>query len=108
MGSAKAHRDPSWGRAVWNQPPAWPWALDETELGTADFRAIKFNIYQATLAAPNGAGLSVHAHANAHFRPALASNGVAAHLLWRCPLAQVALKTGDRLEGQFVVQLNRR
>jgi hypothetical protein len=107
-GMAKARRDPKWGPAIWNQAPAWPWALDETELGAADFRAVKFNIYRATLAAPSGSGLSVHANGDVHFRAALATNGVAAHLLWRCPLAQVALDPGDHLRGQFVVELNER
>jgi hypothetical protein len=106
-GSAQAHRDPKWGPAKWNLRPAWPWALDETELGTADFRSVKFNVYEAALAAPDGAGLTLHANADAHFRSALAPGGVAAHFLWRCPLGQVPLKPGDRVQGEFVVQLNR-
>ena len=57
-GTARAHRDTKWGKAVWNQRPAWPWSLDETELGTADFRSIKYNIYEATLASPDGTGLT--------------------------------------------------
>ena len=107
-GIAKAHRDPKWGQAIWNQAPAWPWTLDESELGTADFRAVKFNIYEAALAAPDGSGLSVQANGDVHFRAALATNGVAVHLLWRCPLAQVVLDPGDHLQGRFVVQLNGR
>ena len=105
-GAAKAHRDLSWGPAIWNQARAWPWFLDETELGTTDFRSVKFNIYEATLAAVDGFGLSAHANADAHFRAALATNGVAAHLLWRCPLAQVSLNPGNHLQGQFVVELH--
>ncbi|HOX59139.1 MAG TPA: glycoside hydrolase family 2 TIM barrel-domain containing protein [Candidatus Paceibacterota bacterium] len=104
-GIARAHRDRKWGEACWNLRPAWPWSLDETDLGTADFRSIKYNIHQAALAAPNGLGLSVHSDRDAHFRAALAPGGVAAHLLWRCPLGQVSLKPNDRLQGEFVVGL---
>jgi beta-galactosidase len=105
-GLAQAHRNRKWGAARWNERPLWPWALDETELGTADFRSVKFNIYDAWLLAPDGSGLRAHADADGHFRAALASGGVAAHLLWRCPLGQVPLKTGDRLQGQFLVALS--
>jgi hypothetical protein len=104
-GTARAHRDKKWGEARWNQRPIWPWALDETELGTADFRSVKYNIYEAALVSPNGSGFNAHAHGDAHFRAALAPGGVAAHLLWRCPLGQVTLKPNDRLQGEFAVRL---
>ena len=107
-GSAKARRAAKWSPARWNQPPAWPWALDETEMGTADFRSVKFNVYEAGLSSPGGSGVSLHANADAHFRAALAPDGVAAHLLWRCPLGQVPLKPGDRLHGEFIVRLHTR
>ena len=104
-GTARAHRDQKWGEAHWNVRPAWPWSQDETELGTADFRSIKYNIREAALVLPDGSGLSAHANGDAHFRAALAPGGVAAHLLWRCPLGQVPLKPSDRLQGEFVVRL---
>ena len=104
-GSAKAHRDKKWGEARWNTPPSWPWCLDETELGTADFRAIKHNIYEAALLSPDGSGISAHANADAHFRATLAPGGVAAHLLWRCPLGQVPLKSNDHLQERFAIVL---
>ena len=104
-GTARAHRDRKWGEARWNQRPIWPWALDETELGITDFRSIKYNIYEASLVSPNGTGLSAHANGNAHFRATLAPGGMAAHLLWRCPLGQVPLKPKERLQGEFVVRL---
>jgi hypothetical protein len=85
--------------------PAWPWSQDETELGTADFRSIKYGIREAALVSPDGSGLRVYAGGDAHFRAALAPGGVAAHLLWRCPLGQVQLKPNDRLHGEFVVGL---
>jgi hypothetical protein len=104
-GTARAHRNKKWGEARWNVRPAWPWSQDETELGTADFRSIKYSIREAALVAPDGSGLSIFADGDAHFRAALAPGGVAAHLLWRCPLGQVQLKPDDRLHGEFVVGL---
>lgn len=104
-GTARAHRDPKWGQAQWNVRPAWPWSQDETELGTADFRSIKYGIREAALVSPDGSGLRIYAGGDAHFRAALAPGGVAAHLLWRCPLGQVQLKPNDRLHGEFVVRL---
>lgn len=107
QGSARAHRDKKLGEARWNQRPSWPWALDETELGTSDFRSAKYNIYEAALVSRNGSGLGVQANADAHVRAALAPEGVNAHLLWRCPLGQVCLLPGDRLQGAFVVRLGK-
>ncbi len=57
-GRAKARRDKKWGNRNWKQPPAWPWSLDETELGTNEFRSIKFSIYEASLLAPDGSSVS--------------------------------------------------
>src|SRR5208282_747968 len=105
-GTANAQRDPALGPAVWNIPPAWPWSLDQTGQGTADFRAVKLNIYEATLSAPDGTGLTVNANADADFRAALETNDVGAFVLWQCPLAQVTLNPGDQVQGQFNVQLN--
>jgi hypothetical protein len=105
QGTARAHRDAKWGKASWNQRPAWPWSLDETEMGTADFRSIKYNIYEAALTSPGGLGLKVYANGDAHFRAALAPGGITADMLWRCPLGQVTLKPNDRLHGEFVVRL---
>jgi hypothetical protein len=85
--------------------PTWPWSQDQTELGTADFRGIKFNIYEAALKAADGSGLTVHANADAHVRCCLAENGVLLHALSRCPLGQVVIKKGDRLTGDFVIEM---
>jgi beta-galactosidase len=106
QGTARAHRDRNWGEARWNQRPTWPWSLDETELGTADFRSVKYNFYQAGLASPDGSGFSAHANGDAHVRAALTPGGIAVHLLRRCPLGQVPLKPNDRLQGEFVVRLS--
>jgi hypothetical protein len=79
--------------------------MDEIELGTADFRCVKFKVYEAGLAAPDGSGLSLRVRADAHFRAALAPQGVAAYMLWRCLLGQVALRPGDRIQGESTVRL---
>ena len=104
-GSAKARRDKRWGEESWNKRPTWPWSLDETELGTTDFRSVKFNIYEASLVAPNGSGLRVHANADAHIRPAMSKQGVNMHILSYCRLGQVLLKKGDHLSGEYVVEV---
>ena len=88
-----------------NVQPSWPWSQDETELGTADFRAIKFNIYHAWLLAPDRSGVEVNANADVHFRACLAGDGVKMNILSQCPLAQVVLKKGDRLTGDYTVCL---
>jgi hypothetical protein len=104
-GTAKAHRDNKWPEQPANVKPAWPWSQDQTKLGTADFRSIKFCIYEASLVAPDGSGVRVDANADAHFRACLADQGVMMHILSQCPLAQVVLKNGDRLTGDFSVRL---
>ena len=104
-GTAKAHRDKKWPDQPANVKPAWPWSQDQTELGTADFRSIKFCIYEASLVAPDGSGVRVEANADAHFRACLATNGVKMHILSQCPLAPVVLKNGARLTGDYSVRL---
>jgi hypothetical protein len=107
-GVAKAHRDKKFGEAPWNKRPTWPWSLDETEQGTADFRSVKFNIYEASLLSKKGKGLHVAGNADIHFRSALATNGVTADILTRCPLGQVSIKSGDHLTAEFKVHLLQR
>ena len=104
-GTAKAHRDKQWPDQPANVKPAWPWSQDQTELGTADFRSIKFCIYEASLEAPDRSGVRVDANADAHFRACLAGQNVQMHILSQCPLAPVLLKKGDRLTGNFSVSL---
>ena len=51
--------------------PEWPWRLDENEYGTRDFRATKYNIYEAELVGARGSGLRVAciaAHQARHWR----------------------------------------
>jgi hypothetical protein len=105
-GTARAHRDSHFKPPQWNRRPEWPWSLDETELGTADFRSIKYNIYEASLRSSSGAGLAAHASADAHFRAALSTNGVMAYVLRRCPLGQVQIKAGQHLKDEFAIQVD--
>jgi beta-galactosidase len=104
-GTAKAKRDKKWPEQRANIKPEWPWSQDQTQLGTADFRSIKFHIYAASLVAPDGSGVQVEANADTHFRACLAAPGVWMHVLSQCPLAPVVLKKGTRLTGDFNVHL---
>ncbi|MCC6123453.1 MAG: hypothetical protein IT426_00675 [Pirellulales bacterium] len=105
VGTAKALRAGKRGTDPENVKPSWPWSQDQTELGTADFRSIKFNVYEASLRASDGNGVTVRANADAHVRACLAEKGVLLHVLSRCPLGQVVIKNGDRLTGEFVVEI---
>ena len=84
--------------------PDWPWSQDQTELGTADFRSIKFHVHEAELDGSDGSGLRVEARADRHVRACVAGDGVLLHVLTRCPLGQVTMRRGDRLQGDCVVQ----
>jgi hypothetical protein len=104
-GHARARRTARHDSTEERRPPAWPWALDQTELGTNDFRSVKLNVYEAALRAGDGAGLRLHANADAHVRACLDPAGVRLHLLTECRLGPVAIHPGDRLQGQFAIEL---
>lgn len=103
-GIARARRDeslpdqPDWRR------PGWPWALDQTELGTNDFRGTKFCVYEAGLSGSSG-GVTLLAEADRHVRACLAADGVWLHLISDCRMGPIVLRAGDRLEGSFVVRI---
>ncbi|MCC6445256.1 MAG: hypothetical protein IT210_17575 [Armatimonadetes bacterium] len=103
-GSAQARRDPKWGDGP-EIPPSWPWQLDQTDRGTADFRSVKFHIYEASLLAPNHTGVRVYADGDAHVRTALAGQETHLHILSDCWLGPVVLKNGSRISGEFTVEL---
>jgi hypothetical protein len=105
IGRAKARRSGRRSADPEGVPPTWPWSLDQTELGTADFRAVKLNVYEAALLSPDGAGLRVRARADLHVRPCLAESEVLLHVLSRCPLGQVTIRPGDRIAGRCAVEL---
>jgi len=104
-GTARSRRDKKWPDQPANLKPAWPWSQDQNEFGTADFRSIKFCIYEASLAASDGSGVRVEANADFHFRASLADQGVKLHVLSQCPLAPAMLKNGARLVGGFGIRL---
>jgi beta-galactosidase len=104
-GRAKSLRAGTRGADPEGVRPTWPWSQDQTELGTADFRSIKFNVYDAALVAEDGSGLEIHARADRHVRPCLAENAVLLHVLTRCELGQVVLNHGNELAGDCVVDL---
>ncbi|HEY2083755.1 MAG TPA: glycoside hydrolase family 2 TIM barrel-domain containing protein [Verrucomicrobiae bacterium] len=104
-GISKAWRDKKWPEQPVNMKPAWPWSQDRTKLGTADFRSIKFHIYEASLASHDGSGVRVEAAADVHFRACVAEQGVKMHVLSQCPLAPVVLAKGARLTGEFRIRL---
>lgn len=86
--------------------PEWPWSLDQTDLGTADFRSVKFHVYEAALTDAAGRGVKVLAAGNVHVRACVDPTGGAwLHLLSACRLGQTVLKPGDRITGEFTVQL---
>ena len=72
-------------------------------MGTRDFRATKYNIYEATLLAPNGAGIRVDANGSASVRACLTEEGVAFQALLAPPPAQLT-KT-NHLSGTFSIRL---
>ncbi len=83
--------------------PRWPWALDETEEGTAGFRAVKLNVHEASLTSKKGDGVAVLAAGDIHIRAAVEGPETAFYLLTRCGLAPRLVRQGDRLTGEFVV-----
>ncbi len=85
--------------------PTWPWSQDETELGTADFRSVKFNCYEASLRAANGSGLRIHSAADRHVRACLATDSVLMHVLTRCPLGQEVILPKGGLEAECTFEL---
>jgi beta-galactosidase len=55
-------------------PPAWSWSLDDTPLGTNDFRSTKRNIIQASLTSAAGPGLTVLSAGKQNVRAGLESD----------------------------------
>ena len=94
--------------------PLCPWHLDANEYGTRDFRAAKYNIYDAALTAPDASGLRVDADGSVDVRACLAEHGVLLHVLrsrtpasaslpWPYSPAAARLETAGRLTGMFSV-----
>ncbi|HOZ45947.1 MAG TPA: glycoside hydrolase family 2 TIM barrel-domain containing protein [Candidatus Hydrogenedentes bacterium] len=83
-GHASAQMPKKWrdaGSPPYLSPPEWPWHLDANELGTRDFRATKYTVYEACLEAPGGAGIRIDSDASHNVRACLASGAVHLHVL---------------------------
>ena len=83
--------------------------MDQTALGTNDFRSIKYNIYEASLANEGGeTALTAFGEADVHVRACLdpETNDVLFHLLDRCRLGPRVLEKGDKISGSFSVRLS--
>ena len=65
-----------------------------------------FAVRTASLTTRAGAGLAVHANADAHVRACLAGDRVLLHVLTDCNAAPVTLKKGDHLTGTFTITLH--
>ncbi len=98
-GRAKARRDKKWPEQPANMRPNWPWSQDQTELGTADFRSVKFHIYEASVVAPDGSGVRVEANADAHVRASIAQHRTLLHVLSQCPLSPQVVAHGASMKG---------
>ncbi len=59
QGTATALRDPVGTADDPKKEPAWPWSLDQTTAGTADFRSSKFDILEASLRSGQGTAVQV-------------------------------------------------
>ena len=58
-GQARSRRASAWPSIDPRTPPPWPWAQDENEQGTNDFRATRSHIFSYTLADPDGFGVTL-------------------------------------------------
>jgi hypothetical protein len=105
QGTAKAMRAGNREVDPENIRPTWPWSQDQTELGTTDFRSIKFNIYAAELTTPHGPGLRLLSNAKAHLRCNLTADAVQFHALSRCRMGQIAIQAGSKLQGSFTTEI---
>ena len=102
--------------APYSSRPAWPWFLDANAYGTRDFRATKYNVYEAALTVPNGTGLRVDSDGTADVRACVADNAVWLHVLqsqppggsslpWPLGTPLRKLEDGAHVSGCFAVRL---
>jgi translation initiation factor IF-1 len=64
-------------------------------------------VYEAALLTASGSGLKVHANRDAHVRACVDGNGIAMHILSRCRMAELKLNDGDRISGEFTIEILR-
>jgi hypothetical protein len=61
-------------------PPRWPWSLDNSALGSNDFRSTKRNINWAALECPGSAGVVVVSDGRQHVRATVETDRIALHI----------------------------
>ena len=105
-GRAKALRTGQRGRDPEGVRPTWPWSQDQTELGTADFRSVKYHCYEASLTGGRRIGPASPRRRRPARSRCLAEDSVLMHVLTRCPLGQVVMRPGDRLEAECTIELS--
>jgi len=102
-------------------PPAWPWAKDNSPMGSNDFRSTKRNIRWAGLLRPEGAGLLVLSDGRQHARAMVETDRISLHVNdwyggtnagwweWEHNYGKGRLlRKGDRLETTVHLRLVRR
>jgi beta-galactosidase len=93
--------------------PDCSWHLDENEYGTRDFRATKYNIYEAEVTGEDGSGIQILSNGTTDIRVNLADKGVMINLLvspiqsgrdnqMGCPVRMI--QSGDHLIGSFSIK----
>jgi hypothetical protein len=104
-GAALAHRNPPAQPGDDRRAPSWPWSQDETKQGTADFRGVKLNVFEASLSSGGQGGVRVEADADRHVRACLDPGGVALHILTQCRMGPVTQTKGQRITAEATVVL---
>ena len=61
-------------------PPEWPFAQDDSPMGTNDFRSSKRNFLSASLCDAAGFGVMFSSDGSQHFRSAIESDRIAAYV----------------------------
>jgi len=115
-GKASALRDLAGKADDSKKEPTWPWALDQTTAGTADFRSSKFDIVDASLRSGQGTALQVIGGTKQAVRAAI--KGAAIRLLvndfagsetdgcfQRAGHTVISLELGKKLTGVINVRL---
>jgi hypothetical protein len=90
VGSTTSTRDARWPASASSLRPTWPWAYDESPLGTNDFRATRTGIRRVSLSDETGCGLHVVSDGTQAARAWLDGNRV------RLLLADSSRGTGER------------
>jgi beta-galactosidase len=91
-------------------PPDWPFAQDDSEMGTNDFRSTKRNFTSASLTGKEGFGVRFRSDGSQHIRSMVDSDRIAVHVNdwfggsysreeWRHFGSGKTIQTGERLRG---------